>query len=272
MELQVLVKELVNKLQQEGKSYNDVELERQFENSWKEWMNTFTRYKEQVMEYPSDDKIEEGIIRILRQHLSDHDSLIVSKLLTKPLNERNCSLQLPIDKDVHLTSTRWWGFRSLGSDDIALAKQLTEQCLTSARACLDAIKLESKPFTSSLALQNLFKIIDTGMGTKNSGFEFKPEYKVDMAITICACASHVFKQTTNKHRDNNPIFKLNEIKVIFLNMCKDLYKSIKRNPAVAKVSNATEQKVYKDRTDTTHLFIIVSIIIIIIAIACLYII
>ena len=266
MELQLRVKELVNKL--EGKSYNDNELEHQFENSWKEWMDTFIRDKEQAMGYPSDSEIEEEIIRILRQQLADHDDLIVSKLLTKPLNERNCLLQLLINKDVHLTSTRWMGFKPLGSDDIALAKQLTEQCLTSARACLDAIELESKSFTSTFAgqtLKNLFKIIDTGMHTKNSGFEFKPEYKVDMAITICACASHVFKQTTTKHRDNNPIFKLNEIKFIFFNMCKDLYNSVNRHAMVAKVNNATEQKVHKDRTDTTYMLIIVSIIIIVIA-------
>lgn len=267
---------MVNKLQQEGKPYNDDELERQFENSWREWMNSFTRDKDQAMKYPSDDEIEEEIVRILRQQLADHDNLIISKLTTKDLNERSCSLQLLINKDVHLTSTRWMGFRPLGSDDIVLANQLTEQCFTSARACLDAIKLELKPFTSSFAsqaLKNLFKIIDTGMNTKNTGFEFKPEYKVDMAITICVCASHVFKQTTMKHRDNNPIFKLNEIKVTFLNMCKDLYKSANERAPEQKVHGpaaVAKQKVHKDRTDTTCMIIIASIIVVI-AIAYLYI-
>ena len=221
------------------------------------------------MEYPSDGEIEEEIVRILRQQLAGHDILIVSKLLTKSLNERSCSLELLINKDVHLMSTRWLAFfRPLGSDDIALAKQLTEECLTSARGYLDAIKL---PFTSSFAcrvLKNLFKIID--MNTKNSGFEFKPEYRVDMAITICAYASHVFKQTTKTHRDNNP---LNKIKIIFLNTFKDLYKTVNRSGGVVtKVSNAAEQKVHKDEADTTYLFIIASIIIVVIAIAYLYII
>ena len=234
-------------------------------------MNTFTHNKEQVVEYPSDCKIEDEIITILRQQLVNHDNLIISKLSAKSLNERSCSLQLLINKDVHLTSTRWMGFGPLGNNDVTLAKQLTEECLTSARNCLNTIKLELKPFTSAFAyqvLKSLFKILDDVMNTKNSGFEFKPEYKVDMAITICSCTSHVFKQTTNTHKDNNPIFKLNEIKVIFLNMCKDLYrksKSVDGNAPIAKENNTTEQKVHKDSPDTTYMVIILSIIIIVVA-------
>ena len=134
---------MVDKLQQEGKSYSDRELEHLFEDNWKAWMNSFTRNKDQVMDYPSDGGIEEEIIRILRQQLAGHDNMIISKLLTKYLNERDCSLQFIVNKDVHLTSTRWMGFGSLGNDDVALARQLTEECLGSARNCLNAIKLQS---------------------------------------------------------------------------------------------------------------------------------
>ena len=57
-------------------------------------MNTFRRDKEQVMEYPSYGEIEEEIVRIVRHQLAGHDILIVSKLLTKSLNERSCSLEV----------------------------------------------------------------------------------------------------------------------------------------------------------------------------------
>ena len=256
IELKLLVEELVNKLQQEKKSHSDRELERRFEEKWKEWMNSFTCNKGQVIEYPSDSKIEEEIVGILRQQLVSHDSLIVSKLLTKPLNERSCSLRLLIDKDLHLTSTRWMGFRSLGNDDVIVANHLTEDYLTSARNFINEIK--SQPFTSDSAcqvLKNIFNSIDQAMSARNDGFKFKNEYRVDMAITVCAYASYVFKKSTKEHRDNNPTFKLNEIKNEFLNMCKDLYKSVNRD-TIAKLS---EQKVHKNMTDTLYMFIIVSL-------------
>ena len=246
----------MNKLQQEQKSYSEWELERRFEEKWKEWMNRFTRNKEQVMEYPSDSEIEEEIIRILRQQLVGHDSMIVSKLVAKSLNERSCSLQLLIDKDLHLTSTRWMGFGSLGNDDVIVANQLTKDCLTSARNSLNTIK--SQPFTSNSAcqvLKSIFNSIDKTMSARNNSFKFKGEYKVDMVITVCTYASSVFKQATKEHRDNNPTFMLNEIKNEFLNMCKDLYK---RNTKT-KVSDTTEQKVHKNRTDTIYMFIAVSL-------------
>lgn len=269
--LEAHVKELVCKLQQEGKSYSGYELEHQFEGKWKEWINSFTTNGEQLIEYLSDGDIEEEIVKILRHQLRAHDDLIIQKLLTIPLNERNCSSKFFINKDVHLTSTRWLSFGSLGSSDIAIAKDLTEKCLTSAHDLLNTITMELKPFTSNFAcevLKDLFKSIDDVMKTENTGFKFKPEYKVDVAIAISASASNVFKQTTKKLKDSNPIFKLNEIKVIFLNMFKDLYKGVNRSSATTEVSDTREQKVNK--IDTPYLFIILPLIFIVIAIAWLY--
>ena len=273
--LQDHVKSLVHEIQQEGKCYSDYQLERQFEDEWKQWMNSFTTNIGQLIEYPSDSKIEDEIVAILRQQLLAHDKMVVQKLVTKTLNERSCSLQLPINKDVHLTSTRWMGFGSLGNDDIVVANRLTEECLTSARDRLNSIKIEIKPFISTFAgevMKDLFKSIDDVMKSeKKSGFEFKPEYKVDVAIAMCACASSVFKQTTRKVRDNNPVIKLNKIKGVFLNMFKDLYKGINRNGPTPKVKGTREQKIHKDKPNTINLFIIMPIILIIIAIAWLYI-
>ena len=273
--LQDHVKSLVHEIQQEGKCYSDYQLECQFEGHWKEWMNSFTPNSGQLIEYPSDSEIEDEIVKILRQQLLVHDVMLVQKLVTKTLNERSCSLQFLIDKDVHLTSTRWMGFGSLGNDDTVVANQLTEECLTSARSRLNSIKIEIKPFTSKFAyevIKSLFKSIDDVMRSKKkSGFEFKPEYKVDVAIAMCACASSVFKQTTRKVRDNNPVIKLNKIKGVFLNMFKELYKDINRSDPTPKVNGTGEQKIHKDKAYTVNLFIIMPIIFILIAIAWLYI-
>ena len=276
--LQDHVRSLVYEMQQEGKSYSNYELECQFEGEWKQWMNSFTTNKGQLIECPSDCEIEDEIVRILRQQLRAHDAMLVQKLVTKTLNERSCSSHFLVNKDVHLTSTRWMGFGSLGNDDITVANQLTEECLTSARNCLNTIKIEIKPFTSSIAceiLKGLFKSIDDVMKSKKkSWFIFKPEYKVDVAILICACASTVFKQTTRKVRDNNPVVQLNKVKSVFLNMFKNLYKEIhSNNIPTPKVSDTREQKLhkYKARQSTINMFIIVPIIFILIAIAWLYI-
>ena len=274
--LQDHVRSLVYEIQQEGKSYSDYELECQFEREWKGWMNSFTTNKGQLIEYPSDCEIEDEIVRILRQQLRAHDTMLVQKLVTKTLNERSCSLHFLVNKDVHLTSTRWMGFGSLGNDDITIANQLTEECLTSACNSLNTIKIEIKPFTSSFAcavLKGLFKSIDDVMKSKKkSWFMFKPEYKVDVAIVICACASAVFKQTTRKVRDNNPVVQLNKVKSVFLNMFKNLYKEIhSNNIPTPKVSDTREQKLHKYKANTMNIFIIVPVIFILIAIAWLYI-
>lgn len=232
------------------------------------------------MKYPSDGEIEEEIVRILRQLLQTKDELLVSKLLAKPLNERSCSrsMQLLINKDAHLSSTRWLGFKSLGTDDITLAKQLTEECLASASVCLNTIKVELKPFTSEFAcevLKKLFNSVDAVMKSeKKNGFVFTSEYKVDMALTMCAHASNVFKQTTKKLKDNNPIVRLNKIKFVFLNIFKELYKSVNRSSVVSKVNDMnhmTKKNLWRSIGNRTCMFIILPLVIIVIAFACLYI-
>ena len=270
--LQTNVKELVYKLQQEGKSYSNYQLERQFERKWNEWMSSIATNSRQLKEYPSDGEIEEQIVKILRRQLNSQDELLIQKLRFKPLHKRSCSLQLLINIDTHLTSTKWW-FQSLDNNDIVQAKQLTEKCFTSARDRLNTIKMQSRPFTVNFAcnvLKDLFKTIDDVMNSKmKREFEFKPEYKVDVAIAICARASDVFKHTTRKFKDNNPIVKLNEIKYIFLNMFKDLYKGLNRSTTEAKVGG--DAMVSKDNANSTFMFIIVPFIIIAIAIVWLYI-
>jgi len=251
---------LANKLHQEGNLCSD-EIEHHFEVNWKDWMDSFTTNSGPAINYPSDDEIDEDVVNILRQHSQINDQLLVSKLLAEAFNERSCKLQFLIDKDVHLRSTRWLSFGSLGNNDVELAKELTEEYLNTARECLNRIEIELKPFTSSFAcdvLKDLFKSLDDVMKSqKKSGFVFTPEYKVDLSLLICACTSDVFKRTRRKLKDGDPIIKLNEIKVVFLNTFKDLCKDVNRSKSTTE-SSSDQKSMY----NITYMFIIPLIVII----------
>lgn len=261
--LQTCVKELAHKLQKEIKSYSDHEIECQFEDKWKEWMSNFITTGGQVMEYPSDSEMEEEIVNILRQQLQEHDNLIVHKLFAKPLNRRNCTLQFVVDKDIHLSSTRWLGFASLQSDDVILANKLTQECLTSVRERMSTIQTELKPFTVKLVHQLvecfLRSINDVMNSERKSGFDFSLEYRIDMALVICVFMFDVFKQTTRKLKDGDPIVKLSEIKYVFLNMFKDLCRE------AGDVNIVASHK--EGNANTSYVFIIIALIVIVIAIA-----
>ena len=62
---------------------------------------------------------------------------------------------------------------------------------------------------------------------KKTKFKFTAEYKVDMALVVCAYASAVFKETTEKiEKDNNPVAKLNKMKNDFMTKFKNKYKEV----------------------------------------------
>ena len=171
-EIQSQIRELVDQSWKVKKQYTEKEISEKFEEKWKEWMNDFKTKKTQSIKYPSDDEIERNIVIILRELLSYHDTQVIEKLTHQPLNKRTISLTLKVNKKFHLSSTKWYGYKSLGHDDILTAEKLTEEYLFKAREYLNTIKRESKPFNPSLVyklLRDLNNSIDDVAKTEKKG-------------------------------------------------------------------------------------------------------
>ena len=247
------IREVVNK--NEGKKLSDIEIKETFEIEWEKWMEGFAE-QEQKVNYPSDYDIETSLGKILRETLKASDHLVIRKLSYTPLKQRSRSLKLDIQKTTHLSSTKWWGIKSLDNDDVRLATQLTEGYLNRISQYLSSVKKDTKPFSSSYIyemLKNLFKAVDElSAPEKKSRFVFTPEYKVDLALVACTSACHVFKQTTKKVKDDNdPIARLNGLKSTFLKNFKDLCNKVSAEKAAANtlcdlLRSSVEEAVKRD--------------------------
>ena len=162
--------------------------------------------------------------KVLRELLPAEETLIISKLSDKPFNKRKSSLALnDLNKDIHhyLSSTKWCGFKSIGNIDVQLAVQLSEKFLTKAHKYLDGVRGELKPFNPSFVyavLQDLLSSVDDlRKPEKKSNFVFTPEYKVDMALSVCIYALSVFKEITQiTKEENNPVLNFSKKKNIYL--------------------------------------------------------
>ena len=228
------ITELVEKSWKEARRYSDKELENKFEDMWKQWMIDFEMKKAKTVEYPSPAEIDRATIAILRELMVADDPLIIRRLTEKSFDERtkNCSLELKVDKEIHFSSKEWCHvFMVIGDIDVQLADEFTKECLSKAREYLDKIKYELKLFNPSFVqkvLLDLFASLKDLMKPKNkSKFKFTAEYKVDMSLVICAYASAVFKETTEKIKKyNNPVVKLNKMKNDFMIKFKNKYKEV----------------------------------------------
>ena len=225
---------LVDKSWKEARQYRDRELEKMFEDTWKQWMMDFKTKTAKTVEYPSPAKIDRAIVTILRELMEADDPLIIRKLTEKALDERTkrCSLELKVNKEIHLmiSSKKWYSsLMGSGNSDVQLADKFTKERLSKAREYLDKIKHELKLFNPSIVqkvLRDLFTSLNDLMEPeKKSKFKFTNEYKVDMALVVCAYASAVFKETTEKiKKDNNPVARLNKMKNDFMIKFKNKYK------------------------------------------------
>ena len=219
------IKEIVNKSWSEGKQYSDDELKQKFEVTWKKWIEKFKAQVDKVISYPTTYEMETAILKILRELLQADDALIIQKLSNKSFIERSSSLVLgDLNKEVHqyLSSTKWYGFKSIGNSEVQLATTLIQNHLTKARNYLDGVKADSKPFNPSfvyVVLQDFLNSVDElTKPEKKSNFVFTPDYKIDMALLVCIYASDVFKETTQViEQDNDPVLIFNKKKDTYLN-------------------------------------------------------
>ena len=223
------IEEMAHKLLGEDRQLSDDKLDQIFEVKWKELLDDFRTKNLHSVKYPSDHEMETDIIEILNELLQAHSSLIIRNLSNKCFSQINHSLSFNIDKNVHLNPTRWCSIEDL---DVQLPAKLTDKYLSDAREYLDGIRDESKHFNPSFVyavLQDLLISVDDVTRPEVKGnFVFTPQYKVDVGLVVCAHALDVFKETTKKlKQENDPIFKLNTEKDVFLVKFKNVYKNNK---------------------------------------------
>ena len=237
-EIQSHIRELVDESWKAGKQYTNEEIRQKFEAKWTKWMDDFNSKRTQRIEYISDHDMEVNIVQILRELLQAHESQIIEKLSDKPLNRRIPSMIMKVNKKIHLSSTKWWGYRPFSDNDILTAKKLTHDHLITVREDLNFIRRKLIPFNSSLVyklLRDLNNFVeDLAKPENKSNFTFTPEYKVDMALIQCTYALDVFKQTVRKIKaDNDPIAKLNKLNNTFLTNFEDEYNKVNNETKAA---------------------------------------
>ena len=230
-EIQGHIRKFIDESWKTGKQYTELEIKQMFETKWEEWMSSVTKTKEdKKIKYPTDYEIETDIVEILRELLQASDQKVIEKLSAQPLRSRSLSLALKVDEKIHLSSTKWFGYKPLRNDDVLTATKLTEEYFIKAREYLNTIKAKSMQFNSGHVyklLKDLNSSVEDLMNQEKSIFTFTSEYKVDMALAVCAYALDVFKQTTKKIKvDNDPIAKLNGLKDTFLTNFEDEYNRV----------------------------------------------
>ena len=213
------IRELAERSWKTGRKCTEMEIISKFEEIWEKLVVSKIMNAPKV-NYPSDYEIEVEIIAILRELLLPaSDALIIEKLSSQPLNSRSSSLTLTVDEKVHLRSVKRLRFVPLNTMD---ATELTKRYLTEAQKYLDKIQVEN--FNSTLVYKLLRDLISSVEGSKNTKFTFTPEYKVDLALVVCAYALDVFKQIMRKIKvDNDPMAKLHTLKNTFFTGFKNEY-------------------------------------------------
>ena len=219
------IEELARQSWGKNRQLTDDELDQVFEIKWQDLLHEFQTKQLQSVEYPSDAIMKTYIIETLIELLQPYSYLIIRKLSHKPL--QSSPLKFSFNKELHLNPAKGHKFTN---EDVQLANKCTEEYLIKAYAHLDEIKSELKHFNPSFVyviLQDLFRSVDdAGKFKIKHKFVFTPEYKVDIGLVVCAYAQDVFKETTEKlKQNNNAILKLNNGKSICLAVFKSKYRS-----------------------------------------------
>ena len=98
-------------------------------------------------------------------------------------------------------------------------------------------------------LQDLFRSIDSLKNRKeNSKFVFTHEYKIDISLSLCSFAFHMFKKSMNLIRkENDPIEKLKGLKEDFRITFENLYSKVNDEKAAAEIlCKLLEKSIKKD--------------------------
>ena len=140
---------------------------------------------------------------------------IICKLHETPLHKRSNSLQFVVNKDLHLSPTKWCGLVCIGQNEVNAAEKLTKKYISNAHAYLDSIcmKLFNLAFIYKM-LNDLFNSINSLKdSSKCSKFIFTPDYKIDISLVLCSFAYNMFKEAKDiMKKENDPTEILDTLK------------------------------------------------------------
>ena len=214
------VKQLASK--QEGELSED-ELNEKFEIEWNRWMKNFPSRQENQ----NAPDIEKCLEEHLKNSFSTHHSLLLEQHKHRSLRARAKEpLTFRVDTGSHISA----GILSTLSNMLPWKKQshhVTAQRLTclflaKAQHYLDKKKNENFNTGFSEELLVLLRQSIEQAEKYHQEFTFTPQYRVDIALTVCGYALNVFeKMAENFRKKNDPVEFLNrEMKTSFLCLFK----------------------------------------------------
>ena len=213
-------------IEETGQNYNPAVIESKFEAIWIKWMENYLNFiPHNMVEYPSDRELEVAITEILKQILPTSYYLVIKKLSDAPLNKRSSSLQLTINKNCHL---HLLVEHRIDENDLQVAQSLTANYLQNASCYFKAFQFDSRPFS----LYSIHGILNQFMQAVNEfaskKFVFTSEYKVDLALVLCAYAYDVSEKAikVNIEEDRKVFQKLNQLKTDCLDKVKNVYRGM----------------------------------------------
>ena len=205
------VQDIVSKSKLEGKTHSDKE----FEESWKEWVHELTRKVERL---PIPD-IAKDVECTLNKHFK---AAAGSMFLNQRLNEKTLTewgklLELTVRK-AHLQPHQ--------QPDLSKSQEHTNLTLKAVENHLNGLYNARQNYSFQFTT-DLIHLLDE-KEKKNSEFEFTEEYSVDMALTACGHAIPVFIKIDEAFRKKHDPYEYinHEIKPhlrrVFLNKYRDV--------------------------------------------------
>ena len=253
------VKELASTLEK-GKM-NDKELKEVFEQSW---IRELTAGTEKI-EGPN---VKFEVEKVVSDMLNTHQKLVMQRLsdlaIGKPLEQWGIHLRLQV-RHVHLKLSQpsSWGGRygmqsslrklvgaGMSIDDfLHPAQQDTDIILKYVKDYLNKKQSSGENFNPEFTtelLQGLFNKIGK---VQNDQFYFTAEYKVDMALTACGHALHVFEEMADAFRRKHDPFEYieSEMKDNCLYFFMDQYNQIAQEITAAGTLCQLLKKPVRDR-------------------------
>ena len=136
------------------------------------------------------------------------------------------------------TQVWWFGYKSLGLDDVINVRSEVHKYYYKTHDSLDEFYKSIEPYSQAIVikvLRELLRSFDEFNLIPKLPFNFKPELKVNVALNTCVYAFTIFKHNTKKIKsDNDPVVKLQGSKEIFLCTFKSQYIRVKTEKAAAE--------------------------------------
>ena len=242
------VKHLASKL--EKGRMNETELKEMFEQSWIDWFTNLTAN----IERPDRLNVKFEVEKYMTDMLNTHQKFVVQKLSNpytgKPLEKWGNGLKLHV-KNEHLKHPLWLGYgggRSI-EDLLYPAQQETDIILKDVEDYLKKKKCSEEDFNPNFTTELLTELFNKISKIHCDPFNFTPEYKVDMALTVCGYALHVFVEMADAFRKKHDPFEYiqSEMKDHYLELFMDKYKQIAQEITAANSLCQKLEKAVRDQ-------------------------